>query len=287
MERDEEVVSLDEYVSDDDPETARISGASSTFSVSSEDDLSEVTELEIVDTTEWEDLPTPLDLPDYIGTSFYEHTLTLRKKELSPRRSRDTVIEDIEILGPGLTERSSIKSGDSQKKRLVSASDKLLNQRAFHQKSFVPFRYPLHFHSDGRKPKQKSFIKVPNSFQPKTRYGREPRVQGKRESDAKHRRWPQFPVYPPKARHAEVMCEIIRLAQTLDLGIQATPETTSAGTQSVAETTDTSTQYPKTRKCDAQCQTIKPEVEDIAIQNVPKMANKMEELLFAFCIFLF
>jgi hypothetical protein len=281
MEKEDYEIELEEEISDqEEAETARISGASSSLSISTDDDLSEVTELEIVDTTEWVDLPPPKEVPDYAGPAYYE-PLILRKNR-SPRVSLDdAVFEDVEVLGPGFTPRSRsrtpLKPIEPPKKRPQSASEKLLSQRAFHHKSFVPFRYPLQFHSDGRKPKQKSFIKIPNSFQPRTRYGREPRVQAKRDSDSKSRKWPQCPLYPPKARHAEIMCEIIRLVQTLDLGIQATPQMADTAIQSIAQMTDAATQYPRVRKAEVGCQTLDPDVQDAAIQNVPQMANKMEE----------
>lgn len=262
--------------SDGDDDIAILSPIS--LSQADEDDLSEVPGVEVLDTIRYKPDGHYLTIPDYEGPNHIVEDYCYLLPQ-SGRKSSET----IEILGPGLTpvpvlnEHAEANQAVKAAPKRPTSSEKLLRRREFHRKCVLHFRYPSHLHTDGTKQRQKSYLKIPESFQPRTRYGKEPRVQATKNTPAKNKGWAHFPVYPPRARHKDTMCEIIRLVDTLDLAVQATPTTSDSSIQCCPQMQDTGVQYPRVRKYEVGCQTISPKCCDTGVQNVPKMANKMEE----------
>lgn len=268
---------------------------SPSHSVYDADDQSIVTDndndsIQVIDTTNSFKSPRKsILLPEYIGNSTfgsrYLDSLDLHDSGIiSPRSGRTS--NSVEILSPGLQHKSLESDPDvikpphvPKKPRIVKPpSERLLARREFHRKLFVRFRYPAQFHQDStKKQKQPSYFHVPQSFQPKTRYGKEPKVQVGNTRKKPQHNWPKYPLYPPKARHTGTICEIIRMAETLDIGTQSCPQTSEAKVQCHPKCTNTSTQYVIPKTINTGVQTEEAQYQDAAIQNVPIMKNKMEE----------
>lgn len=167
---------------------------------------------------------------------------------------------------------SSKNSGPTTRQR----SGHKLTSKAFHRSYYIRARYPTQLHID-KYAKVKQNSRLPSCLCPPSRYGKEPRSVVTKPKRKPLKRWPEAPRYPPKARHASTECEILRLVETLDLGVQCSAVQQDASVQCVARMADTATQYPRQRVKTLATQTVSKQQCSIAIQNTPTMRSRMVE----------
>ena len=154
-----------------------------------------------------------------------------------------------------------------------SSVDRLLDRRQFHRSSGsvrARYIYP-------NATTKKSTKTLATSFCPQSRYTQQPRSTKSRSAARNDIKWPEPPRYPPKAKHAEVECHILKLVEQLDIGTQCSAEMVQASAQCTVRTADISSQYPRVRRKEAASQTVETELKDQAIQNTPDMRSRMVE----------
>lgn len=156
-------------------------------------------------------------------------------------------------------------------------SARMLSRRQFQQSAVIRYRYPSKFHdsSSGQQQKQRR-ANVPASLCPPSRYAKEPKLQTDKGRRKGERRWPQPPLYPPKARHVGTECEIIKMVDKMEIGVQATPKISSVLCQCAPPMSDSSTQYPRKKVRHVGVQ-LSRECKDQGTQNVRPTKNKMVE----------
>ena len=123
--------------------------------------------------------------------------------------------------------------------------------------------------------------KLPPSFRPNLRYCMAypkqcstPRCYKSREKTRIG--WAQQPVYPPRARHVAVNCEILTLPQSSDVEIQTSHAVAEFGTQTVTATKDVYVQ--NTTRSKHRC--VGTEVKrytEVGTQSTPNTSDKMCE----------
>ena len=140
-------------------------------------------------------------------------------------------------------------------------------------------RYPVQMHTD-KFAKQKQAFKPPASLCPPSRYGKEARIikkNTKTSSKKTTRQWQEVPRYPPKARHAYTECDILKLVETLELGVQCNPIIKDSAAQCTVTMTDNCTQYPKVRRKNCTVQTESKEFVTTGVQSCVEMRSRMVE----------
>ena len=160
-----------------------------------------------------------------------------------------------------------------------------LTNREFHRPStFVRARYPTKFHGDKIKTTEESRVKeaamkLPPSFRPRTRYGKEARVVSDSHKRSSLRPWPTPPTYPlkPRVKDMSVDCHILRMVETMDIGTQNVPLVTSKQSQSGNPTREAYTQYPRVRRQEVGLNPMEIQTSHQGIQSVPDTKNAMVE----------
>jgi hypothetical protein len=187
---------------------------------------------------------------------------------LESRRSSSSATDQTEV--------SSLASSTMS----VSPANRLLTRRQFHHSAFVRYRYPVKFHqtdspkSKSQKNKQTRF-QLPPSLKPHMRYDKEPLVQRSAAKAKTKTQWAKPPRYPPNSRHVGVTCEIIKLMDKIDIGVQCSQPMQDMSCQCVAGVKDSHTQCPKVKRKARSVQTITREYQDTSVQHKPETRNRM------------
>ena len=181
------------------------------------------------------------------------------------------------------------KSEFKETEEVIRPSDDY-GRRQFHRGNFLRYKYPTQFHKDrsdssrAAVQKQKLQDRLPPSLCPSVRYGKEPRIQSGSSRMSKKQSKPEeggrkdrYPVYPPRARHVGVECEILRLVETTDKNVQISATMVNAGCQHRPEVAEKGTQRPKNKPKEVEIQTDQKTFEDTASQIKPEMKNCMVE----------
>ena len=211
----------------------------------------------------------------YNGSS-YPNSLTSSPRQLYSNYTESVALDSDSAGSRNGTSSSDVDHGVAPHPP-SDGGERILSRRQFHRANFIPARYPARMHED-KFSKAKKVFRLPASLNPKSRYGKEARVQSAK-GDGKRpqrREWKTMPKYPPRARHAETECHILRLVDTLHIGCQAEPEMTGAGVQCVAQMADASSQYPKVKRRDTATQNTK-QTCDVSCQTTPDVRHQMTE----------
>ena len=221
-------------------------------------------------------------LPEDQADSGYASSSVCLSSRLTGDRGTDSIGLDSvcsAFSDPDKVETASVSSSTSSR----PSSGRVLNRRQFHQGNFVRYRYPSQFHSTEDKTKSGNVkntskhtrFDLPSSLKPNTRYNKEPLVQRCSSQGKAKRQWPKPPRYPPKARHAGVECEIIKLVEKLDVGVQCTPPTKDDSCQCAPNTKESHTQYPRVKRKETPSQTVIKEYRDEGLQIQPETRSRM------------
>ncbi|KAK2158551.1 hypothetical protein LSH36_167g01021 [Paralvinella palmiformis] len=221
--------------------------------------------------------------PEDHGDSGYADSSTSTDCPLSATPGDSNGVESGSVdssFGLSFADRASMTSSPPA----LSTSGRLLTRRQFHRGTFVRYRYPARYHhrqaSSGQETKpsrvQKPNFQPPSCLRPSVRYNKEPIVQRRPPRVDTTKRWPEAPRYPPKSRHAEVECEIIRLVDKLDIGVQCSaPPVRETGCQCSAKTSDSQTQIARVRRKAVAVQTVPKQCSEVGVQNSVPTRNRM------------
>ena len=207
-------------------------------------------------------------VPEEGGDSGYadSSTSTDYRQLTSDMRIETGSVDSLEL---GMDDGASVETA------APSVSGRLLSRKQFHRGSFVRYRYPAKFHRRHDNAATSQTFQLPPCLRPAVRYDKQPVVQKQRTKTGTKGRWPETPQYPPRTKNVQVECEILKLVNKLDIGVQCTPPVQDANSQCTPACSDVHTQCTRVKKKSCSVQTVPKSYTDCAIQNTVQTRSRM------------